>query len=364
MDNKNIKLYDNVTIFFNSNDEIRFRKGIWNFEEATLGLNDLNDNIKEALIFFAKELFDDKLISFENIVKKFSLNEKDSNFLDEIISSLIGNRFLEYDDKKNNMLNTVYEFIGEYFYDIPDESKVQKNKVMFITDNARLKEYAKLTSEDLYMNVAMMDSDDIKNLEKANLTDTSDAIENIEAYKELIKLFDGISCVVVSVEKPRLNLLRNINRLLLDKSIPIVISILDGPFLNITTIKGKETGCYECFENRVVARNESLSVYNKFVKQTMDFKLNSKKTYITPILQTFTSLALYEAFLFATIGRCKLAGRVINVYMPLIEIQIQDLLRVPFCPACGHISKAKYDEMYTSSRKIIENLSSKVIING
>lgn len=360
MAKKNIKLYDNASVFFNSDDEIRFRKGIWNFEEASLELNDLSDGVREALIFIAKELFDDKLISFDNVVKKFSLDEKDSNFLNEIISSLIGNRFLEYDE--NNMLNSVYELIGEYFYDIPDESKVQKNKVMFITDSERLKEYAKLMSEDLYMNVVMMNVDDIKKLEKSNLTDTTDAIENIEKQKELLKLFDDISCVVVSIEKPRLNLLRNINRLLLEKSIPMIISILDGPFLNITTIKSKETACYECFENRVIARNESLSVYNKFVKQTINLKPNNKKTYITPILQTFTSIALYEAFLFATIGKCKLSGRVINVYIPSIEIQIQDLLRVPFCAACGHISKAKYNEMYTSSKEIIEKFSSKVIL--
>ena len=362
MAKKNIKLYDSVSIFFNSDDEIRFRKGIWNFEEASLTLNDLEDNMREVVMFIVKELLDDKLISFDDILKKFSLNEKDSNLLNDIINSLIGNRFLEYDDKKNNMLNTVYEFIGEYFYDIPDESKVQKNKIIFITDNDRLKEYAKLASEDLYMNVDMMSSDDIKKIEKSNITDTTDAIDNIETQKELLKLFDGISCVVVSVEKPRLSLLRNINRLLLEKSIPIVISILDGPFLNITTIKGKETACYECFENRVVARNESLTVYNNFVKQTMNFKIKNKKTYITPILQSFTSIALYEAFLFAAIGKCKLAGRVINVYIPSIEIQIQDLLRVPFCPACRHISRAKYNEMYTSSKEVIEKFSSKVIL--
>ena len=362
MSKKNIKLYDNASIFFNSDDEIRFRKGIWNFEEASLYLGDLESNMKEVMIFIANEFLDDKVISFDDIVKKFSLNENDNNLLNDIISSLIGNRFLEYDDKKNNMLNTVYEFIGEYFYDIPDESKVQKNKIMFISDNDRLKDYARLTSEDLYMNVDMMNIDDIKKIEKSNLTDTTDAIESIEKQKELLKLFDGISCVVVSVEKPRLNLLRNINRLLLEKSIPIVISILDGPFLNITTIKGKETACYECFENRVVARNESLTVYNNFVKQTMNFKTKNKRTYITPILQSFTSIALYEAFLFAAIGKCKLAGRVINVYIPMIEIQVQDLLRVPFCPACGHISRAKYNEMYTSSKEVIEKFSSKVIL--
>ena len=362
MAKKNIKLYDNVSVFFSSDNEIRFRKGIWNFEEASLTLDDLNDNMKEVITFIANELFDDKLISFDDIVKKFSLDENDSNLLNDIISSLIGNRFLEYDDKKNNMQNTLYELIGEYFYDIPDESKIEKNKIMFITDNDRLKDYASLVSKDIYINLDMMSADDIKKIEKSNLTDTTDAIENIEIKKELLKLFDNISCVVISVEKPRLNLLRNINRLLLDKSVPIVISILDGPFLNITTIKGKETACYECFENRVIARNESLSVYNKFVKQTMNFKIKNKRTYITPILQSFTSIALYEAFLFAAIGKCKLSGRVINVYIPSIEIQVQDLLRVPFCPACGHISKAKYNEMYTSSKEVIEKFSSKVIV--
>lgn len=362
MAKKNIKLYDNVSVFFSSDNEIRFRKGIWNFEEASLTLDDLNDNMKEVITFIANELFDDKLISFDDIVKKFSLDENDSNLLNDIISSLVGNRFLEYDDKKNNMQNTLYELIGEYFYDIPDESKIEKNKIMFITDNDRLKDYASLVSKDIYINLDMMSADDIKKIEKSNLTDTTDAIENIEIKKELLKLFDNISCVVISVEKPRLNLLRNINRLLLDKSVPIVISILDGPFLNITTIKGKETACYECFENRVIARNESLSVYNKFVKQTMNFKIKNKRTYITPILQSFTSIALYEAFLFAAIGKCKLSGRVINVYIPSIEIQVQDLLRVPFCPACGHISKAKYNEMYTSSKEVIEKFSSKVIV--
>ena len=108
MAKKNIKLYDSVSIFFNSDDEIRFRKGIWNFEEASLTLNDLEDNMREVVMFIVKELLDDKLISFDDIVKKFSLNEKDSNLLNDIINSLIGNRFLEYDDKKNNMLNTVY----------------------------------------------------------------------------------------------------------------------------------------------------------------------------------------------------------------------------------------------------------------
>src|SRR5699024_8068259 len=142
---------------------------------------------------------------------------------------------------------------------------------------------------------------------------------------ELGRLLYPFSCVVVSFERPRLALLRNLNRLLLKTSTPLILSILDGPFLNMTTVKGGETACYECFENRVITRNESLAVYENFVKQTGGVDVKREATYMTPILQTFTSLALFEAFLLATVNRSKFVGRVLNIYIPLIEIQVQDL---------------------------------------
>ena len=40
MNTKNkYKLLENVRIYFNGEDEIRFRKGIWSYEEATLVLD-------------------------------------------------------------------------------------------------------------------------------------------------------------------------------------------------------------------------------------------------------------------------------------------------------------------------------------
>jgi len=32
------------------------------------------------------------------------------------------------------------------------------------------------------------------------------------------------------------------------------------------------------------------------------------------------------------------------------------------CPACGHIAKAQFDEMYTSSKMIVDKLVSKIIL--
>ena len=49
------------------------------------------------------------------------------------------------------------------------------------------------------------------------------------------------------------------------------------------------------------------------------------------------------------IGKAKLAGRVLNTYVPLMEIQVQPLLRVRFFPACGFVAEACIEEMYSSS---------------
>lgn len=80
------------------------------------------------------------------------------------------------------------------------------------------------------------------------------------------------------------------------------------------------------------------------------------------MLVTAATIALQEAFLIEGIHKAKLAGRVLNIFVPMLEIQVQDLLRVPYCSACGHIAKAEYEEMYTSSSKIVEKLLSTVEI--
>lgn len=358
---KKFKLYDNVSVYFNGEDELRFRKGIWNFEEASLNLKEVNDNIKKAIIFMAGEIFEDKTVDLDEVHKRFLFTDEEHTFLDGILDPLFKQKFLEIENS-DETLKYIRELIGGSFVGFGEEVKISCSPVMFITDNERLKDYARLISEDMNMPLNMMGGDDIEKIERANLTDTTEAIENVEKKNELLKLFNNFSCVVVSIERPRLQFLRNLNRILLERSVPLVVSLLDGPFLNITTVKGKETACYECFETRVLARNESLTAYSNFVKYTKSMKLRKNKTYMTPILQTFTSLSLYEAFLLSTVGKCKLAGRVINVYIPILEIQVQDLLRVPFCPACGHIALAKYNEMYTSSKAVVDSLAEKVIL--
>ena len=224
--------------------------------------------------------------------------------------------------------------------------------ILFVTDNHRLKEYAEMVADDLEINLTYMSEAEMKRIEEADILDKTEAMKTEADMNELERSVFPFSCVVVSLERPRLKFLRKLNRLLIKSSIPMVLTVLDGPFISISSMKGNETACYECYENRVIARNQELSSYRRFYEQTGGMGMLTQKTYMTPIVQMFTTFALFEAFLLVSVGKCKMAGRVLNVYLPIMEIQVQDLLRIPYCPSCGHVAKANIMKCILRPRKL------------
>lgn len=355
-------LLENVTIYYNGDDEMRFRKGIWNFEEANLCISSLQENVKSAVLHIADILDDGGVVDLQDIHKEFQLVGEEFGLIRQLMDSLEEQKYVEIENADFTKM-FVKQLIGGTVSEFLAQDKIHVKPILFISDSDRIKEYANMLGQDLGISFTYMTDSEFKAIEESNVLDRLDAIDTVEAINELKRGIFAYSCVVVSLERPRLQFLRKLNRVLLEESIPMVISILDGPFLTITAIKGNETACYECFENRIIARNEELSGYEKFYKVAGHSKINkTNKSFVTPILQSITSLAIFEAYLLATVNKCKLAGRVLNIYLPLIEIQVQDLHRIPYCPACGHVAKAKYDEMYTTSRAIVNKLVNSVIL--
>ncbi len=355
------ELMENVIVYFNGDNEIRFRKGIWNYEEANLNTAPLPDKIKEAVIRIV-ELFDKgEVVDLKEIHAEFRLVGEEFGLVRQLMDSLEEQKYIEKADA-DFVKKFVKQLIGGTVSEFIAQEKVYVRPVLFVTDNDRIKEYAQMTGQDLGMSLTMMTKSEMEEIENADLLDRMDALDTVEALNELKRGIFAYSCVVVSLERPRLQFLRKLNRILLEESIPMVISIVDGPFLTVTSMKGQETACFECFENRVIARNEELECYKEFYKATGGKACRTNKSFITPILQSITSLAIFEAYLLASVNKCKLAGRVLNIYLPLIEIQIQDLYRIPYCPACGHIAKAKYNEMYTTSKEVVNQLVEAVML--
>lgn len=351
------KVQDNVNIYYNGDNEIRFRKGIWNYEEATLDLNWFEtDTIKDAVVDVIKNLQEGKTVDVGDFHSKYHLSSDENSCLIELLDALSEQAYL--DDGSNEERDMLLKYlIGGT---VPDamfnQAGNQYKTVTVIADSEKIEKYIKELAEDIKLNVTLMPENEWRELERADLTSQLNALPTIDQQNKWSMAFETCACVVVCMENPHVKLLRNLNRILLKQGKPMVLSLLDGPFISLMTIKGDETACYECYENRVMSRLLDIPAYRNFVNETGGTMVKRNKTYATPILQTAASIALFDALLYINVNKAKLAGRLLNIYIPLLEIQVQDLLRVPFCSACGHIAKANYEEMYTSSRQIVNKL--------
>lgn len=101
--------------------------------------------------------------------------------------------------------------------------------------------------------------------------------------------------------------------------------------------------------------------YARFIEETRAEMGTTKKNQSSVLLMDLlANLSFAEGFMYSVIGASRFAGRLLSIYLPTLEIQMQNILRAPFCEACGTVSKAQFRELNISSRKIIDDLSSRV----
>ena len=236
--------------------------------------------------------------------------------------------------------------------------------MLFFSDSAYARQAARTLATEIGLPLDVMDDETTHALATADLTTRTDAVAHAETFakfENVIKPF--YSCVLGCVAAPNLSMLRYLNRTLVRMEKPLIIGLIDGPFISVLSTLATETGCFECFEQRMLARLEDTVVYHKFVESTASDSARSGPA-LSPALHILTGAVISEAYLHSTIGMQRLAGRIINIYLPLLEIQVQDLLRVPYCPACGFISAARMKEMYKSTKRLVGEILEKVEIEG
>jgi thiazole/oxazole-forming peptide maturase SagC family component len=359
------RLKEGVRIFYSGDEEIRFRKGVWSYNEAVIKLQGQEDKVKQFFTLVVKELNKTDEADVQSIAREVGAGEKELQSYCEILENLRAQGFLIL-SKDKEIKRIVNALIGGSISGF-EQFVSEARPVLLVTDNEYAREAAKMIAGQIKLPLDIMDQKTFSELTRMDLTTKTEAVDylkGLEKYQDMLSLY---SCVIGSLVAPNVSLLRNLNRVLIKLEKPLILGFLDGPFMCLLSTLVNQTGCYECFEHRMLARLEDTVVYHKFVQSNRDFNPKNKdiKTAIfTPQVHMLTSAVISEGFLYATINMLRLVGRIVNVYLPILEIQVQDLLRVPYCPACGFISKAQMNEMYTSSRKIIDDMLDKIEITG
>lgn len=349
------KLGESTEIFFNGDTEITFRKGVWNYEEALLDLSVFDDGAQEIVLAVMRTLSEGGSVTPEALQELFGTDQDNAEKTASLLEELSEQAYLS-NGGEQRIKELITHLIGGTASLGFDGTLNGQAGTLLVCDSGIVSKQLADMSRQISLPMDVLSDEDASEVVAADLTGKLDALKTEKAMEPLTAIFAPYSSVLVCMQRPHIKLLRNLNRILLRMDIPFVVCLIDGPFLSVMTIKGYETGCFECYETRVMARLESMSAYRSYVERTSGNLRKSDLTSVTPILNMIASLGLFEAFLINTIHKAKLAGRIFNIYLPLLEVQVQDLLRVPFCSACGHIAKAEYEEMYTSSEEIVAKL--------
>lgn len=345
-----------VRVYMTEN-EIRLRKGIWNFWELDINLNGENEKLKLKLKEMFKRLQKEGSINIEEICR--DLTPIDATKVYKLVEEMVKGGLLLTREKSSDKLYSLVNMLLGYRY--PGLEFNNSPQIMFFSDAEHPKEVANDISSRLGVSTEILPPDVFLELGKMDLTTKVDYLEYRRELDKWSRYFSKYDCLAGCLREPNMVFLRNLNRVLVEIEKPLSLGIIDGPFIHILTLHPPQTGCIECFEHRVMARLEDLTAYHEFIHYQ-----NVSKASVcdyAPIAHILTAIVISDALLMGTVGKSKFIGRVLSIYLPTLEIQVEDVLRVPYCPACGAISKGRAKEMYVSSRAIIQKLLEEIEIS-
>lgn len=350
---KQYKLDTDLRILHNGKNELRIRMGLWNYNEATISLNDFSDNIKEALVKTVSLMKEKDGFNLDNL-KDLNLNNDDLDNLKNLISEL-ENAGMIYEKGNLDLKERINQILLGDMTQVFTEEDRKHREVLFVTDCAYSEKLCKDLCNEMNLKINIQGSDlieEFSNIDAVTNIDALKTLDSVNIIKERIKDFDS---VVILMTHINMSALRNLNRTIIELNKPVVVGMIDGPFITVFSVTPPATGCIECYEQRILARLEDHYLYNKYVKNDFVNKsaVNPSKILLSSML---TNLLLSESLLLSSLGATKFEGRVLSIFIPTLEIQVQDILRVPYCPACGHISKSKFEEMNVKSRVIIDEI--------
>ncbi|MBX3745297.1 MAG: hypothetical protein KF833_08290 [Verrucomicrobiae bacterium] len=348
---------------FRGGDEIRFRKGVWNFNEAVVRLAGQSERVVGFFTAVYETLRQGRDADVDAIGEEVGAGAEELTGYIQLLDSLASQQYL-CGPRQRDVARTVNALLGGSLGGFEDYIR-EPRPILFFSDRESSREAAQLLARQVPMRMDVLADDDLQALTRVDLTTRVDAVGHERDLERFSRLFGSYAVVVGCLGDPCVSMLRNLNRVLVHLEKPLVLGLVDGPFLSLLAAHPTQTGCFECYEQRLLARQQDTVVYHKYVSGTADGGgVGRGATRSAPSLHLLTAAALSEALLYASVGMTRLAGRVVNAYLPLLEIQVQDLLRVPYCPGCGFVAKARMDELYTSSKRLVDEMLKRVEVKG
>src|SRR5262245_16777318 len=89
-----------VHMFFNGTNELRLRKGIWNFEEAVLAVEELGEAHRACLLRIFNALADGHGVNVEALIDESNLVKAEREQVVDVMNALRGSGYLRSEDDR------------------------------------------------------------------------------------------------------------------------------------------------------------------------------------------------------------------------------------------------------------------------
>ena len=179
-------------------------------------------------------------------------------------------------------------------------------------------------------------------------------ISNIIEKRELESILKKIDYVLVLFDLPHIFIYEKINEAALKTRTIWTLATFDGNLAFVgPTFVPYETACYVCFENRLRS-SLSISDHNLYLAFKEKMKTHHVKSYyppLPPMISDFMSGLVGIEVLSEMSLECLLAGKFCAIHIPTLTLEINNVLKLPRCPACGKNKPSR--QVYLTMREVI-----------
>lgn len=351
-------LADGVRVFHGDDSEIRLRIGIWNYDEAVLDLSQEPPAFRGCCRDLFRRLGSGEVVGLHDL-QAYDLDAYQVDAIVQLLDALRASGFVASPQERELSHRLARALLGNFHpWREGASSGLPNARLLFLSDSPYCTRQAAALAEEMQLPLEPAGDGLLERLRGVDLTSRMEGQAHHDALRDWSSAFAGYTGVLAVFRHLTVVPFRNLNRVVEHLGLPATVAFIDGPFVSLLGVHPPLTGCLECFELRSLARLEDHVGYHRFA--SADGAVGDDAG-IVPLLNLLTNLAVSEGFLWAHVGTGKFSGRALNIYVPTLEIQVQDVLRVPSCPACGAVARGRWEELNVSSRVMVDRIVSRIL---
>ena len=169
MKERSYKIGEQTTIIFNGETEIRFRKGVWNIEEACLDISVYDPLLQDAYIAMLSDLADNKQISEEDLFSKYHVPVESIEDILSLLDELSSFHYL-INNESDYLKKLIQSLIGGTSVMLSQGAQQFQKRVLLVTDCIPLEKQLCELAESMQMTLSVMSTDKFNKIAAADLT--------------------------------------------------------------------------------------------------------------------------------------------------------------------------------------------------